>query len=77
LQLKLSDKQTKTFLFAAQGVGAIFGAIFLAAYFGGLPSAATLNSEPAFIFSQSVLGAILITFVLLALVFAAIIKQKD
>ena len=69
-------KQTNMFLYAAQGVGAIFAGIFLAAYFGGLPSTDTLNSEPAFIISQSILGVILIAFVLAALVFV-VLKQKD
>ena len=69
-------KQTNMFLYAAQGLGAIFAGIFLAAYFGGLPSTDTLNSEPAFIISQSILGVILIAFVLAALVFV-VLKQKD
>ncbi len=75
--MKLTVKQTNMFLYTAQAIGAIFASIFLAAYFGGLPSTATLNSEPAFIFSQSVIGAILIAFVLGALVIAVIVKQKD
>ena len=74
--MKLTMKQTNMFLYAAQGVGAIFAGIFLAAYFGGLPSTDTLNSEPAFIISQSILGVILIAFVLAALVFV-VLKQKD
>lgn len=65
------------FLYTAQGIGAVFASIFLAAYFGGLPSTDTLNSESAFIISQSILGAILIAFVLAALIFAVIVKQKD
>ena len=75
--MKLTEKQTNMFLFTAQGIGAIFASIFLAAYFGGLPSTNTLNSEPTFILSQSILGIILIAFVLAALVFAVIVKQKD
>ncbi|MCJ7622670.1 MAG: hypothetical protein MUO76_04140 [Anaerolineaceae bacterium] len=75
--MKLTDKQTRIFLFAAQGIGAVFYGVFLAAYFGGLPSTATLNSEPAFVFSQSVIGALLIAFVLVAIILAFIFKQKN
>ena len=60
-----------------QGVGVIFCGIFLAVYFGGLPSTNTLNSEPSFIFSQSVIGAILIAFIVLAIIVAFIFKQKN
>jgi len=74
--VKLKEKQTRTFLFAAQGVGAIFVAIFLAAYFGGLPSTATLNSEQSFIVSQTIVGAAFIAFVFVALILAFITKQK-
>ena len=83
--MKITEKQTNIFLFAAQGVGAIFVGIFLTAYFGGLleayiadlPLTNTFNSDPTFVVSQSVIGAILIAFVVVALVLAAIIKQKD
>ncbi len=83
--MKITEKQTNIFLFAAQGVGAIFVGIFLTAYFGGLleayiadlPLTNTFNSDPTFVVSQSVIGAILIAFVVVALVLAAIVKQKD
>jgi len=74
--LKLTDKQRNTFLFAAQGIGAILCAIFLIVYFWGLPSTATLNSETAFLVSQSVIGAVLIAFVLIGLILAVIVKPK-
>ena len=75
--MKLTLKQSNTFVYVFQAIGVIFVCIFLVAYYGGLPSTNTLNSEPAFIFSQSVIGAILIAFVLVALIFAVILKQKD
>ena len=73
----MTDKQTKTFLFAIQGIGAVFVAIFLTTYFGGLPTTETLNSEPAFIFSQAVLGVLLIVFVLISIVIAVLVKLKE
>jgi hypothetical protein len=73
---KLNKKQTQTFLFSAQSVGTVFVIIFLAAYFGGLPSTETLNSEPAFIISQSIVGALFIIFVISALVIVTITKSK-
>ena len=83
--MKLNEKQTNIFLFAAQGVGAIFGGIFLTAYFGGLleayladlPLTNTFNSDPTFVLLQSVIGAILIAFMVIALILAVIVKQKD
>ena len=60
-----------------QGIGVIFCGIFLAAYFGGLPSTNTLNSEPLFIFSQSIIGAILIAFIFLGIIFGFMFKQKN
>jgi ABC-type Na+ efflux pump permease subunit len=73
--LRLTGNQTNKLLFAAQGIGAILCAIFLAAYFGGLPTTQTLNSEPAFIVSQSVVGAVLLIFVFI-LIFAAVFSRK-
>jgi hypothetical protein len=64
------------FLFAAQGVGAIFAGIFLAAYLGGLPSTAVLHSEPAFRVPLSIFGAVLLVMVLSAFVLA-VLSKKD
>jgi uncharacterized membrane protein len=74
---KLNKKQLQTFLFATQGVGAIFVVIFLVAYFGGLPSTETLNSEPSFIFAQTVVGLLFIVFLIVAFILALVTKSKN
>jgi len=73
--LRLSDKQTATFLFAVQGVGAVFVGIFLAAYLAGLPSTAVLHSEPIFRSLLSVIGVLLLIFIFTALVLSVLVKH--
>jgi hypothetical protein len=73
--LKLSDKQITTFLFAAQGIGAVFVGIFSTAYLLGLPSTAVLHSEPAFRIPLAIFGAVLLVLVLSALVLAILVKK--
>jgi hypothetical protein len=73
--LKLSDKKINRFLFAVQGVGAVFVGIFLAAYLGGLPSTAVLHSEPAFRIPLFILGAVLVFMLLSA--FVPVILSED
>ncbi|MCW4021592.1 MAG: hypothetical protein ACOWW1_01655 [archaeon] len=67
----------QTFLFATQGVGAMFVVIFLAAYFGGLPSTETLNSEPSFILAQTVVGSLFIVFLIVAFILVLVPKSKN
>jgi len=74
--LRLSDKQITTLLLAAQGVGAVFVGIFLAAYLAGLPSTAVFHSEPAFRIPLAVFGAVLLVMVLSASVLA-VLSKKD
>jgi hypothetical protein len=74
--LKTSEEQTAKFLFAVQGIGAIFVGIFLAAYLAGLPTTAVLHSEPAFRIPLSILGVALLILVLSALVLA-VLSKKD
>jgi hypothetical protein len=73
--LKLSEKQADTFLFAVHGVGAVFVAVFLAAYLAGLPTTAVLHSEPAFKIPLTILGVVLLVLVLSAFVLAALSKK--
>jgi len=63
-------------LFAAQGVGAVFVGIFLAAYLAGLPSTVVFHSEPAFRIPLIIFGAVLLVIVLSAFVLAVISKKK-
>ena len=71
----MSDKKIDKFLFAVQGVGAVFVGIFLAAYLGGLPSTAVLHSEPAFRIPLFIFGAVLVF--LLVSVFIPIVLSED
>ncbi len=73
--MRLSEKKITTFLFATQGVGAIFVGIFLAAYLAGLPTTAVFHSEPAFRIPLTILGAVLLVMVLSAFVLAALSKK--
>jgi hypothetical protein len=73
--MKLSDKKINKFLFAVQGLGAVFVGIFLAAYLGGLPSTAVLHSEPAFRIPLFIFGAVLVF--LLVSVFIPIVLSED
>jgi hypothetical protein len=66
--LKLSDRKIGKFLFAVQGIGAVFVGIFLTAYLGGLPSTAVLHSEPTFRIPLFILGAVLVFLLLSAFV---------
>jgi len=62
-------------LFAAQGVGAVFTGIFLAAYLGGLPSTEVLHSEPAFKIPLIIFGVALLVLVLSAVVLSGLSKK--
>jgi hypothetical protein len=74
--LRLSEKQINTFLFATQGVGAIFVGIFLAAYLAGLPTTAVFHSEPAFRIPLTILGVALLVMVLSAFILAVLSKKN-
>jgi F0F1-type ATP synthase assembly protein I len=76
-RLRLSEKQVNAFLFAAEGVGAAFVGIFLAAYLAGIPTTVVYHSEPAFRISLIILGIILLVMVLSVSVLAALSKKEE
>jgi len=51
-------------LFATQGAGILFAAVFLAAYLGGLPSTNVLHNEPVFRIPIAIIGVALLILVL-------------
>jgi hypothetical protein len=69
----MNDKRLTNFLFVVEGVGAVFVAVFLAAYLGGLfytPQTTVLHSDwtwtfriPLFIFGAALLVLTLITII--------------
>jgi hypothetical protein len=74
--LRLSEKQINAFLFATQGVGAVFVGIFLAAYLAGLPTTAVFHSEPAFRVPLFIVGVALLVMVLSAFILAVLSKKN-
>ena len=71
-----SNRRLNLALYALQGVGAAFVAIFLAAYLGGLPSTDVLHSRPEFRIPLIIFGAALLALVL-AIAAVRIVKKKN
>ncbi|MCW4015121.1 MAG: hypothetical protein NWF06_02010 [Candidatus Bathyarchaeota archaeon] len=68
--MRLNQKFRKL-VYATQGVGAVFVAVFLMGYLGGLPSRDVLHSEPVFkvpliIFGATLLLLIIVTAIMIA-----------
>jgi hypothetical protein len=75
IPLGLSDKQTRTFLFAVQGVSAVFVALFLAAYLAGLPTTAVYHSDPTVRLVLTIFGIIVLALILASIIVAALNKR--
>lgn len=75
--MRLTDKRISNFLFATQGVGIVFVGIFLAAYFGGLPTTNVLHSEPAFRIPLAVLGGVFLVLALATVVLAVFSRKQQ
>jgi hypothetical protein len=75
ITLGLSDKQTRTFLFAVQGVSAVFVGLFLAAYLAGLPTTAVYHSDPTVRLMLTIFGIIVLALMFASIVVAALNKR--
>ena len=64
------------FLFAVEGVGAVFVSVFLAAYLAGLPTTAVLHSEPAFKVLLSIFGVLLLILICAVIVISATVETS-
>jgi hypothetical protein len=72
--LILSDKQADRLLLVTEGVGAVFVAVFLAAYLGGLPTTAVLHSQATVKTLLSVFGALLLILISAMAILSATVK---
>ncbi len=74
--MRLTDSGVTKFLYAVEGVGIVFTAVFLVAYLGGLPTTVVLHSEPAFRLTLTVLGVAFLVLTLATIILAAIKKRS-
>jgi hypothetical protein len=74
--MQITEKTLYIFLYATEGLGAVFVAIFLAAYLGGLPSTDVLHSEPAFRISLMAFGALLLGLILVDIIIVYLRKKE-
>jgi hypothetical protein len=75
--MQMGFNQTyRKLLYATQGVGAVFVAVFLAAYLGGLPSTDVLHSEPIFRIPLIIFGAALLILILATVIMAAYLRKR-
>jgi hypothetical protein len=75
--MQITEKTVKMILYATEGLGAIFVAIFLAAYLGGLPSTKVLHSELTFRVALAVSGVALLGLVFVNIIMAAYLRKKE
>jgi hypothetical protein len=71
----IRQRKTRLLLLSLEAVGAIFVAIFLVAYLGGMPTTNVLHSQPAFKAPLIVLGVLLLVLILANTITA--MRQKD
>jgi len=71
-----NQKLIKTVLFSVEGAGAIFVAIFLAAYLGGLPTNNVLQDEPAFRIPLQIFGGVLLILIFVGVVSAVFYQRQ-
>jgi hypothetical protein len=72
----MKSKQAELLVFLAQGIGAVFYVIFLAAFYIPLPSNDTLIGDPAFRTPMSIFGGIFLFLILITIATAYLRKQK-
>ena len=72
----MDDDQISKFLFAFEGIGAIFVGAFLSAYLMGLPTYVVYHSDPNLRMVLSLFGGLLIILVLVGLLVSFLNKKK-
>ena len=74
--MPLNNNKLNIAMYALEGVGAVFVAIYLAAYLSGLPSTDVLHSEPAFRIPLIVFGMVLLVLAISLATIGIAAKKK-
>ena len=72
----MKSKQAELLVFLAQGIGAVFYVIFLAAFYIPLPSNETLIGDPAFRTPLSIFGGIFLVAIMVSIVASYTISKR-
>lgn len=75
--LQLKTNQLAKMVFLAQGIGAVFYAVFLASYALALPSNHVLHDQPVFRIPLSIFGGIFILSIVVLLLLSFVAKPKE
>ena len=78
--VQLTSKQLTVFLYTIETVGAFFAGLFVTVYVAGLsqlPQYVVYHSEPAIRLTMSIIGALLVALIILALIVGLIIKRQQ
>jgi hypothetical protein len=73
----LKAKELAAYLFLAQGIGAVFYAVFSAAYILAIPSTKVFSGEPVFKWPLTVFGVLFVILILTSLLLSAIYKPEE
>ncbi len=68
--------QLSALVLLAQGLGAVFFAVFWAAYFFALPSIDVLSGEPVFKVSLSVFGGLFLLLTIVLIAYSAAVNRR-
>jgi hypothetical protein len=73
----MKSKQLTAFQYAVQGVGAVFVAVFLAAFLFSIPTTSVLHGQPIYQYLLAVFGGIFLILVLISLALSFIVKPSE
>jgi hypothetical protein len=77
IALDLSGKRVNNFLYAVQGVGGVFVAVFLAAYLAGLPTTNVLHNQPMVRGTLVIVGIAFLVLILVAIALAVYRRRSN
>ena len=66
-----------SFQFVVQGVGAIFVAVFLAAFLFSIPTTSVLHGQPVYHYLLAAFGGVFLILVLASLVLSFVVKPSE
>ncbi len=71
------DKRLSWYILVVQAIGALFYAVFSAAYILAIPSINVLSGEPIFKIPMTIFSVLFVVLILISLVIGTLYKKKQ